>query len=525
MKELKFEELTTEQKLGMTHTVCLGGITSESDRYGLELIRKRCAGAVWINPVEGMYEEIMAAVKEAADYPILIVCDAESGIGEYLIGMHNALGCTGSEELAYTFGKLTGITARKMGYNVICNPLLDMAHGNHVCGGNVRSIGNDMNKVASLAAAEARGLHDGGVLTVGKHYPGTSKSEGKIDSHMGEVVAEDTVEELFAYNLQPYFRLMEENLLDGIMVRHGKYVNIDPKYPASLSKKVMDIIRDWGYDGFMISDALCMMGIMAEFGERESKGLAIAQGIDLALPACDNRLAFESICEYYEKGMISDERLDEAARRILEAQHKTVAEPKYTEITDEDIANYNRINSDSVYAKTDDGVPVALSREGRHFFAVLTDDNYAVSGGEVMVDTLGKGWYRPDIIIEKLEKLFPNSTTYTMNQFPTQEQNIGLLEKSLGYDDVVFITFFDSMCYIGRECLTSRVVSAMEAMQTTGRISTVVHFGNPYVLEELPHFSRVIIGTASTGNIESALDVLAGEYPAKGVLTYDVKLK
>ena len=49
-----------------------------------------------------------------------------------------------------------------------------------------------------------------------------------------------------------------------------------------------------------------------------------------------------------------------------------------------------------------------------------------------------------------------------------------------------------------------------------------MHFGNPYVLEELVHIGRIIIGSISRDCINAAFEVLAGNYPAKGSLTYDV---
>lgn len=526
MKELKFEELTTKQKLGLTMIASLNTFGDENFDYTIELIKNHCVGAIWVNP-RNDYLKIIAAVKEAADYPIAIMCDAESGIGEYLIGRHNALASTGSEELAYTFGKITAVTARKMGYNIICNPVLDMTDRNCVCGGTVRSMGGDKYKVASLAKSEARGMHDGGVLTVGKHYPGKSETANYIDSHMGETSSVLTKEELLDYNLYPYLELMKEGLLDGIMTKHSRFVNIDPDYPASLSKKVIGIIKEAGYNGFVMTDALNMMGVVAKFGEKESRGLAIAGGNDFALTWCDNRFGYGAMCESYDKGIISDERLDEAVKKVLETQHKVFAmEPKYTELTDVDIANYSRINTDSVYARTDDGVPTGISKDGKHFFAVLSPNGTDISSmGKVSVDPNYNGWYNPAQVVEKLEAMFPNSKTFCIDEFPPAWHNMRVLDQSLDCEDVIFITFFNSQAYIGTEALTTRIVSLMNAMQVSGRISTVVHFGNPYVLEDLPHIPRVIIGTTSAGCLDGAINVLAGNYPAKGVLTYDVKLK
>jgi len=524
MKELNFHELSPRQKIGMTMVAAVR--SKESFEFALDLVKKRSLGAIWINPAwDYEREAAMKAFKEAADYPILFVTDAESGLGEHQIGRHNAIGCTDSEELAYTFGKVTAIEARKLGVNMVCNPVLDMVNGNFVCGANIRSLGNDKHKVVRPAAAEAQGLRDGGVLTLAKHFPGSSTT-GHIDSHMAETGSDATLEELFDYNLYPYKILLERGLLDGVMVRHTRFFKIDDQYPASLSRKVTGIIRDMGFDGLCMTDALNMMGVLARFDREKVSGLAINAGNDLALPFEDSRTDYENLCKFYDEGLMDEEMLNAAVKRVLAAQHKVLSLPQDAQITPEDEENFARISADSVYARTDDGVAHSISKEGRHFFAILTPHDYGSgSNGEVPVDTLEKGWYRPKEIISFLSEKFPNSVCFAISEFPNPTQSWSLLDKSLGYDDVIFITYFQGGAYIGQERFTPRILSLMDAMQRTERISTVIHYGNPYVLEDLPHFSRVLIGTASADGVRAGLRVLAGEYPAKGSLTYDITLK
>ncbi len=526
MRELKFEELTTRQKLGMTMNAFVSDeVGGDNTDDIVELIKDHCLGSVWINPHTPDFENKMARIKAAADYPILIMCDAENGIGDYKIGRHNAIGCTGSEELAYAFGKAVGVTARNLGYNVVCNPVVDMADGNRVCGGNSRSLGNNKYEVAKLAKSIARGMHDGGILTVAKHYPGSKINNGDVvDSHMAEGLSYDTKEELLDYNLYPYIEMMKEGLLDGIMTRHGRYVNIDPDYPASLSKKVIGIIRECGFDGFAMTDALNMMGVVAKYGKRDPAGMCIANGNDISLPYFWTIPdTFAAVCEYYDRGLLPDERLDEATRRVLEAQHKAMAEPKYTDLTEEDKANFARINTDSVYARIDDGVPAALSRDGKHLFLMMCKDKIDLTS--LSVDTFTEGWHHPGEIVATIKELFPNSEIDTLTEFPTPGDMCRAVEKAPNFDDVVLITYFNSTCYVGMEVFTPRIISLMHAFQMTNTVSTVLHFGNPYLLEPLPHVSRVIIGTMSADGVRAAFDVLAGRYPAKGVLSYDVKLK
>ena len=105
IKELKFEELTVEQKIGMVTCCLFAGSerTKESDEFVYDLIKKRAVGCVWINPDTEDFEGTMKKIKDLADYPLLVIADAEKGIHEYKIGRHNAIGMTGSEELDAKF--------------------------------------------------------------------------------------------------------------------------------------------------------------------------------------------------------------------------------------------------------------------------------------------------------------------------------------------------------------------------------------------------------------------------------------
>jgi len=531
MKELNFNELTTRQKIGMTMVGCLTMYNENNSdfdaemQYLLALIREHCLGAIFVDVRLKRRDEVMAAVKAAADYPILIITDAESGMCEHKVGMHNSLGVAGKEELAYTFGKVVGVTARSLGYNVVEDPIMEIQRGPGICGKNSRAIGSDKEKVASLAVKVAEGMHDGGILSFAKHYP-SSHNTYNIDSHMAEAYSEDDLDTVMNINLYPYFEMMKHGLLDGIMTQHFRLASIDSDHPASLSKKTIDLIRDRGFDGIAITDAMCMMGIVAKYGKEKVKGMAIEAGNDLMLPWFDNEDSFNAMCKCYEEGIISEEALNRAVRHVLEAQHKTLAAPKYTSLTEEDLENFKKINTDSIYEIKDDGVSSTLSKDGKHFFAVMVGTDMSVSeDGVVSVATFKSKWYYPDKIANKIKTLFPNSYVRFISDFPSASQIENLLGDSVNYDDVVFITFGETTAYTGKECLTSRIVSIIEALQVTNRVSTLLHFGNPYLLEELAHIPRVIVGCLSEENTYSALDVMAGLYPAKGVPTYDVKLK
>lgn len=527
MKELKLEELTARQKLGMTMTALMTGSSDENVAYILDMIRDHALGAVWINWPSPKRNEFLARVKEVADYPILIMCDAEGGMSNLRIGKHNAIGCADKEELAYAFGKVIGVTARNLGYNTVCDPILDIVEGNALCGATIRSVGSNKYRVTELSRAEARGFHDSGILTVAKHYPGGAETDLLFDSHMAEVSSEMTEAELLDKNLYPYLELSRDGLLDGIMTKHARFNKIDPDYPASLSSKVINLIRDRGFDGFTITDALTMMGVVAKFGKKNIAGLSIANGNDLSLPyGNDHKEAYQHLCEFYDAGKLPDWRLDEAVSRVLAAQHKTLATPKHTSLSPEDYVAFKRLNTDTTFAYTDAGTPVALGKDKNHLFVILTETPVDISRrDEVIVDTLDKDWYHVMAIVEKLQGFYPDCGATTLSILPAPAETKDLLAKAMGYDDLVFVTFFNSAAYMGKECFTSRVISVMEALQVTDKISTVVHFGNPYVLEDIPHVPRIIVGTTGADNMVPTFEVLAGERKPLGVPTYNIKLK
>lgn len=524
MKELVFEELTTRQKLGMVYNVLINGYqrTPERDEQIKQLIRDHCLGSVWIQFNTPKADEIIQMVKEVADYPILIITDAEAGMGDdYTIGKHNALSSTGDEKYAYAFGKAVGVTARKMGYNVVCNPLVDINDN-----GSPRYLSPDKKVVARFAAAEARGMQDAGILTVGKHYP-SAINFNDVDSHMAQSVSVQTKEELLDQCLYAYCELNKEGLLDGVMTGHIKCEKIDPDRPSSLSKPVLDLYREQGFDGFMITDALCMMAIRSQFTDAESSALCIEAGNDIALPYLRDFMGtFEELCKRYEEGVIPEERLNEAVKRVLAAQHKANKEPKFTELTEEEHLLASGVDKAAVYVKTDDGVSPAISRDGKHLFVLMTRNETEVKGdGKPAVDTFSNGWHYPAKITDQIKELFPNSEVKIIHQFPNQSHCVNTLEKANNCDDTIFLTFSESLAYVGREHLTRRAETLIEAVSLNGKLSTLVHFGNPTILGNLPHIGRIIFGGVSEKGVEASIEVLAGVREATGVPTFELELK
>ena len=64
LKELKFEELTKEQKLGMAQVVYIRDDYSDRTKeYIFDMIRNHMLGGIWIQYNDNNYEKLLAKVK------------------------------------------------------------------------------------------------------------------------------------------------------------------------------------------------------------------------------------------------------------------------------------------------------------------------------------------------------------------------------------------------------------------------------------------------------------------------------
>jgi beta-N-acetylhexosaminidase len=300
------------------------------------------------------------------------------------------------------------------------------------------------------------------------------------------------------------------------MVGHTDYKNIDPEYPASISKKNIDVIRELGFDGIMYTDSFGMMGILQKYGEQNAMVCALNAGNDIILPnyRTSSREIYEMMLDAYRQGLIPDERLDDAVRHVMAEEARCAKVPEHPiEVPDNMAEILDRVVRDSITADCLPGVPTALDPEARRLFIVLTPQDY-VEGpiGEI---SAGK-WYYPQIVREAILESFPNAEVVTLPEYPNANQNDTVLTAATKHEEIVFVSFCQSGCYLGSDGLTRRVETVFRALAASGKVSAHVHFGNPNALYDLPKVARRLYGYNATPAQKYAIEVLAGKIPAKG---------
>lgn len=180
------------------------------------------------------------------------------------------------ERSAWLTGALIGLDCEEAGFDVVAAPCLDVAaEGGHDVIGD-RAFSGDPERVAGLGGAFAKGLLAAGKIPVGKHAPGHGRAQA--DSHLA-MPELDAVE---PGDLLP-FRYCA--WLPWLMTAHIRYISVDAKRPATLSRLVIEgVVRapeGIGFDGVLVSDDLAMHALSGRAGARAAG--ALAAGCDVAL--------------------------------------------------------------------------------------------------------------------------------------------------------------------------------------------------------------------------------------------------
>ena len=124
--------------------------------------------------------------------------------------------------------------------------------------------------------------------------------------------------ELQAEELIPFIENFGKT--DMVMVAHLTVPNVtDDGLPASLSRELITgkLRGELGYDGLIVTDALAMGAIAAQYSSAEAALLTFTAGSDILLMPHDYREAFEAIADAVRSGTVSEERLNESVLRIL----------------------------------------------------------------------------------------------------------------------------------------------------------------------------------------------------------------
>lgn len=272
-------------------------------------------------------KQLTSHLQSIAPTPLLIAIDQEGGKIQRLKPEHGFAPIASAKELARGDARTTydvaydlGTRLSDIGINVDFAPLLDVDVNpkSPAIGALERSFSPNPDVVTEHGNAFANGLNDANVISSFKHFPGHGSATG--DTHAGLTDITNTYQD---YELQPWKSLLKNASPSAtVMVAHVVNNNFDT-LPASLSYKTIQMIRDMGFKGVIVSDDMDMGAIVNQYGREKAIEMAVNAGNDILV--FGNNLTFDknrgkevhnTIVKMVHQGKIKRSRIRESYNRI-----------------------------------------------------------------------------------------------------------------------------------------------------------------------------------------------------------------
>ena len=182
--------------------------------------------------------------------------------------------------VARQVGYVLAAELRACGVDFSFTPVLDVDYGQSSVIGD-RAFHRDPEAIAELAHALAAGLAQGGMPTVGKHFPGHGFV--RADSHLEIPVDERSYAEIEREDMVPFRRMVDFGVT-AVMPAHVIYPQVDAR-PAGFSPVwVRDVLRGkLGFAGCIFCDDLSMEGAAVAGGIVQRAEAALDAGCDMVL--------------------------------------------------------------------------------------------------------------------------------------------------------------------------------------------------------------------------------------------------
>jgi beta-N-acetylhexosaminidase len=314
---------SVEDRAGLVLVVGLPGVTTAEDPL-VDRLAAAGVGGVMLRDGNIVDEEqvtdLVSGLRDRLGPDLLVAVDDEGGrvssmgaLGQSLTSARR-LGRQG-EDAAREAGLELGELAASVGIDWVFAPVADLDDGPSSGVIGDRSVGSDPEAVAATAGAFADGIRSTGLAVTAKHFPG---HRGEGDPHAGDTVDTTPLDVLQAEDLVPFGALVDDGA-EAVMVGHVGYEAVWGDLPASLQPGAYALLRDLGFHGVAITDALGMGAVHARFGFDRAPAMAVAAGADAVLvnQGDEVEVLHAGLVAAVRDGRLDEGRLDEAVRRVL----------------------------------------------------------------------------------------------------------------------------------------------------------------------------------------------------------------
>ncbi len=328
------EELTLEEKIGQLFMV---GLEEKEKTEIRKLIEEnKIGGVVLYKKNYHTYQEMLQFVNELKQInqnnkvPLMISIDQEGGrvnrMPPEIANLKSAakIANTKNEEILQGSGEILGAMLKQTGISMNYAPVLDICRFEEKHAIGDRSYAKTKEEVSHYAITVMKEMQKQGVIPVVKHFPGHGLTIK--DSHFQIPKITAKIEQLENEDMLPFEKAIQEGA-EAVMVGHLILKDVDKKYPASLSKKVIQtyLIEKYQYKGLIITDDLKMMAIQLHYNLKKAVYKAIEAGNDIVmvgLPYKKIRKIIKYLLKKVKKGKISIDRISDSVEKILQIKEK-----------------------------------------------------------------------------------------------------------------------------------------------------------------------------------------------------------
>ena len=238
---------------------------------------------------------------------------------------HNiGLGAADDEELMYQVGLITADEARicHMPWNFapVVTQSVDPRWGR-----TYECYGSDLDDITKLSTSYTKGLVDGGVVACAKHFFGEGAAEYGTgeDSLNGDEFVDRLIDRgnatLSDDEINKLLSVYKAQIDAGVQTIMVSHASLNGTKMHENKKYIMMLKEDMGFEGFIVSDWNSIQNI-PDKTYKEQVITAINSGIDMLMEADSYNEAMEIIVEAVNNGDISEERINDAVRRIIKVK-------------------------------------------------------------------------------------------------------------------------------------------------------------------------------------------------------------
>lgn len=277
---------------------------------------------------EAQFQEMLENTGLYASYPLFLAVEEEGGkrsvVANAGIGTRvdsaRSVGDLRDMDAAYQAGTVLGANLAGVGINLCLGPVADPAVIENSWLGE-RSFGLGAELTGSMAGSVVQGLESQNVTACVKYFPGAGSTTA--DPEKGLASTERT-EEQFRSEEFTAFQTVIDAGADMIMVSSVAAPGLTGNNePCVFSARVVtDILRgELGFDGVIISDSLDTAAISDYNGSEEAAIMALKAGCDMLYMPEDFEKAYNGVLQAVQDGTISEERVNDALRRIYRIKY------------------------------------------------------------------------------------------------------------------------------------------------------------------------------------------------------------